>query len=106
MSRRRRRKRRSYRGLITGHIASLWATLTENPSRSAVVGVLCLMSLWLVLTKSLPYALAPTRTNAALALNPNNPVALLIKAEERRAKLVALTTIGAEKAKETGDDGA
>jgi hypothetical protein len=62
------------------------------------------MSLWLVLTKSLPYALAPTRADAALTLNPNNPVALLVKAEERRTKLIALASIGAEKAKGTADD--
>ena len=63
------------------------------------------MSLWLVVTKSLPYALAPTRPDTALALNPNNPVALLVKAEERRAKLVALSSIGGEKAKGAEDDG-
>lgn len=105
MSDRQGRKRQSYRRRITGPIARLWAALLEKPSRSALVGLLSLMSLWLVLTKSLPYALAPTRPDAALALNANNPVALLVKAEERRAKLVALTSIGVEKARGTEDDG-
>ena len=61
------------------------------------------MFLWLVLTKSLPYALAPNSPDTALALNPNNPVALLVKAEEHRAKLVALTNFGVEKPKRTED---
>ena len=98
MSERQGRKRHSYRRRLSGHIASLWAVLIENPSRSALVGVLSLMSLWLVITKSLPYALAPVQPDAALAFNPNNPMALLSKAEKRREKLVAITGIGAEKA--------
>ena len=102
MSKRQGRKRRLYS--ITRHVASLWAPLTENPSRFALVGVISLISLWLVLTKSLPYALAPTRADAALALNPNNPVALLVKAEERRTKLISLVSIGAERAKGTEDE--
>ena len=105
MSQRQGRKRQSYRRRITGPIARLWAALLENPSKSALVGFLSLMFLWLVLTKSLPYALAPNSPDTALALNPNNPVALLAKAEEHRAKLVALTSIGLEKPKGTEDDG-
>ena len=104
MTKRQGRKRRLYRERITRHIASLWAALTDNPSRSVLVGVISLISLWLVLTKSLPYALAPTRADAALALNPNNPVALLVKAEEHRAKLISLVSIGAERAKGTEDE--
>jgi hypothetical protein len=65
MSDRQGRKRQSYRRRITGRIARLWAALLEKPSRSALVGLLSLMSLWLVLTKSLPYALAPTRPDTA-----------------------------------------
>jgi hypothetical protein len=105
MSQRQGRKRQSYRRRITGRIARLWAALLENPSRSALVGLLSLMFLWLVLTKSLPYALAPNSPDTALALNPNNPVALLVKAEEHRAKLVALTNFGVEKPKGMEDGG-
>ena len=98
-----RRNRHSYKRRITAHLASLWAALMENPPRSALVGAISLICLWIVLTGSLPYALAPTQPNAALALNPNNPVALLRKAEERRTKLVAITGIGAEKPNGTED---
>ena len=98
MSKRERRRGHTYKRLITGQIAGLWAALMESPSRSVLVGVVSLTCLWLVLTKSLPYALAPEQPDAALALNPNNPSALLSKAEERRTKLVAITGIGAEKA--------
>ena len=98
-----RRNRHSYKRRITAHLASLWAALMENPPRSALVGAISLICLWLVLTGSLPYALAPTQPDAALALNPNNPVALLREAEERRTKLVAITGIGAEKPNGTED---
>lgn len=104
MSKQRRRKRHSYRLWIMRPLVSFWGALIGNPSRSVLVGVLSLVSLWLVLTKSLPYALATRRPDAALALNPNNPVALLAKAEERRAKLVALSSFGLEKVKGTQDD--
>ncbi len=105
MSRRHERKRHSYRRGIARWTVSCWAVLSENPTRTAVVGVVSLVSLWLVLTKSLPYALAPTRPDAALALNPNNPVALIVKAEELRGRLVEITSIGAEKTKGTEVDG-
>ncbi len=79
------------------------AALIENPARSTFVGAISLICLWLVLTASLPYALAPTQPDAALALNPNNPLALLREADERRTKLVAITGIGAEKPNGTED---
>ncbi len=105
MSKRHERKRHSYRRIIERWIASYWAVLSENPSRTATVGVVSLVSLWLVLTKSLPYALAPGGPDAALALNPNNPVALLVKAEQLRGRLVEITSIGAEKTKGTEEVG-
>ena len=105
MSKRHGRRRQSYKGSIARWIASCWAVLSERPSRTAVVGVVSLVSLWIVLTKSLPYALAPARPDAALALNPNNPVALLAKAEQLRGRLVEITGIGAKKTKGTEGDG-
>ncbi len=105
MSRRQGHRRHSYRRNLLRWIVSHSASLIENPSKTALVGILSLVSLWLILTKSLPYALAPTHPDAALALNPNNPVALLVKAEELRVKLVALTSIGAEKTRGSEDDG-
>ena len=98
-----RRNRHSYKRHITANLASLWAALMENPTRSTLVGVISLICLWLVLTGSLPYALAPTQPDVALTLNPNNPVALLREVEERRTKLVALSGIRAEKPNEIED---
>ncbi len=105
MSKRHGRKRYSYRRVITKCAVSCLAGLMENPSKTALVGLLSLVSIWLILTKSLPYALAPTRPDTALALNPNNPAALLAKAEELRVKLVAITSAGSERARGTGKEG-
>jgi hypothetical protein len=44
----------------------------------------------------LPYALAQAQPNIALALNPNNPVALITNAEELERKLVAFIRVEAE----------
>jgi hypothetical protein len=44
---------------------------------------------WLVLTKSLPFALAPSSPDLALALNPSNPAALIAKAGQIRKELLA-----------------
>ena len=46
------------------------------------------------MTRSLPYALGSTQPDLALRLNPDNPVALIAKAESLRKKLVELATIG------------
>jgi hypothetical protein len=50
------------------------------------------MSIWAILTKSLPYALGPTQPDLALKLNPNNPIALITKAELLRTKFIELAT--------------
>ena len=44
-----------------------------------------------MLTKSLPYAVAPSDPEFALALNPNNPTALIAEAEKVHVKLLTLT---------------
>jgi len=62
--------------------------LREHPLRSGSFGALSLALVWLVLTKSLPYALAPSAPDLALALNPDNPAALIAKAEIFRAQLL------------------
>ncbi len=46
---------------------------------------------WVVVTKSLPYALAPSYPDTALGLNPNNPAALMVKAEQIRQRLLNLS---------------
>ncbi len=103
MSRRRERKGHAHKRLVTAYFAGLGTALAQNPLKSVLVGVLSIMGLWLVLTKSLPYALAPTRPDAALALNPNNPAALLAKAEELRAKLVDISGVDPEKGRAAAD---
>lgn len=52
-----------------------------------VLSVVALTVLWLVLTTTLPYALATTSTATALWLNPNNPVALRVRAQELSSRL-------------------
>jgi hypothetical protein len=47
------------------------------------------MLAWLVLTKSLPFALATSSPDLALALNPANPDALIAKAQQIRSELIA-----------------
>jgi hypothetical protein len=57
------------------------------------------VAVWLIVTKSLPYALAPSQPDLALALNSNNPAALVAKAEEFKKQLVALISVGDEQSK-------
>ncbi len=66
--------------------------------RLASLSALSLALVWLVLTKSLPFALAPSAPDRALALNPNNPAALIAKARQIRARLLALSTTPPEAA--------
>ncbi len=102
MSRRHRRRKRSTAGAIMGRLASTWIA---HPLRTVFVGVLSLAALWVVAAKSLPYALAPAEPDAALALNPNNPVALITKAETLKKKLVELISVETERIK-TGENNA
>lgn len=51
---------------------------------AAVAAVLC----YFVVTKSLPYAVAEANPAFALALNPNNPAALMAKAGQLRERLL------------------
>ena len=97
MSKSHGRKQPSYASAIARRVARRCEGLTAHPLRAGAVGFLTFVAFWVIFTKSLPYALAPTQPDVALALNPNNPVALLAEAEELRAKLVALTGIKAEK---------
>src|SRR5258708_39580863 len=103
MSRRHGRRRHSRVGVIINRVASAWASRIARPLRAGLVGVLSFAALWVVLTKSLPYALAPGQPDVALALSPNNPVALMAKAERLEQRLVALTGGGTEPTK-AGED--
>lgn len=100
MSNRRVRKRVSQTSAIARRAAQAWASVTRRPVQACFVGLLSIAATWAVVTKSLPYALAPASPDIALALDPNNPEALLVKAEELRTKLVALASLEMEKTKE------
>ncbi len=95
----RRSRKHSRRNFFAQRLAGPFAGLAGRPLRAGLVGALSLAALWLVLAKSLPYALAPKNPDAALALNSNNPAALVAKAEAVKRKLVAIIGAGAEAAK-------
>jgi hypothetical protein len=71
--------------------------------RLALIGAISLMLAWLVLTKSLPFALAPSSPDQALALNPSNPAALIAKAQQIRDELL---TRGSPVPEQSGPEGA
>ena len=72
-----------------GRIKELLSPLRAAPLQFAVLAGLSLVLSWLVLTKSLPYALALSDPETALALNSNNPAALIAKAEKVHAQFLA-----------------
>ena len=86
MRKHRRQRRRAVVVLET--LETGFSRLRAHPIRLACFGAIALALFWLVLTKSLPYALAPSAPDLALALNPNNPAALIAKAEMVRAQLL------------------
>ncbi len=83
------RRRRRHRSALLGSFRTGLGRLRAHPLRLALVASLSIGLSWLVLTKSLPFALAPDAPDAALALNPGNPAALLAKARQLRARLIA-----------------
>ena len=86
MSMHRGRRRRSIAMLerIIGGLSRLCA----HPIRLACFVGIGLVLFVFVLTRSLPYALAPSAPELALALDPNNPAALIAKAEILRTQLL------------------
>ena len=65
------------------------ARLRTHPTRAGLIGALGLALAWLTLTKSLPFALAPIAPDWALALNPNNPAALIAKARQISERMIS-----------------
>lgn len=73
-------------------------TADPEPKRSKIcgtvrigfIGTLGLLLFWLVITKSLPTALAPGNPKLAVWLDPSNPVGLLQQAEELSSELINL----------------
>ncbi len=65
-------------------------TAQAHPLRLFFFALLNACLVWAVLTKSLPYVLAASAPDSALALNPNNPEALVAKAGRSRERLLSL----------------
>jgi hypothetical protein len=90
MSRRHKHRRQSGRSRLLATVKGAFGDLAACPLRAGLLLCLGLALVWVVLTKSLPYALAPVAPGTALILNPNNPAALIAKAEKIRDRLLAL----------------
>lgn len=61
---------------------------------------------WLVLTKSLPFALAEANPELALRLDPGNPLALMVLAERARTELLTLRGLDESPPNRNGRTGA
>ncbi len=85
---RKRSRRKHRRRAVLSAFKSRARLIAVHPRRFALLTALCLGLAWMVLTKSLPYALAPFNPDAALLLNPYNPTALMLKAERSRELLM------------------
>ena len=85
---RKHRRRRRHSNAVAGKLKAALSRLRLHPVRFACFGAANLVLFWLVLTKSLPYALASSSPEAALALNSSNPAALIAKAEILRTHLL------------------
>jgi hypothetical protein len=94
MKRQRRRRRGFSSFSLIRSACSTVSGLTSQPLRVGLLSLLISTAIWAILTKSLPYALASSQPDLALKFNPNNPVALVTKAESLRTKLPALATPG------------
>ena len=92
--RRQGRRRRIRLGSRMTRVTSCIGVLKARPLLACVLSLFMLIIIWSILTRSLPYALGSTQPDLALKLNPDNPVALIAKAESLRKKLVELATMG------------
>ncbi len=81
------------------------AKLRAHPLHISLLAAIGLVLGWLVLTKSVPFALAPSDPDRALALSAHNPAALLAKARELREALLLQSSRAAESAPATGSSG-
>jgi hypothetical protein len=72
------------------HAAETISDAARRPARAGSIAFIAVLFSWLVLAKSLPFALAETAPDLALRLNPNHPVALLTLADRAYARLLAL----------------
>ncbi len=89
MSRKHSRKRPAESALHRA-VRHGFETAQAHPLRLFFFALLNACLVWAVLTKSLPYVLAASAPDSALALNPNNPEALVAKAGRSRERLLSL----------------
>ena len=97
------RRRKSLKHVALSRVKALVSPLRASPRRFAAFAGVSLVLSWLVLTQSLPYALAPSHPETALALNSNNPVALIAKAESVHAQLLAATAAAGQTSPQESD---
>lgn len=88
MTRKHRRRHHGGYGILDWLNRNL-AGLRAHPLRAALLGTVGLVLAWLTLTKSLPFALAPSAPDLALALNASNPAALIAKARQTHERMLA-----------------
>ena len=86
---RKHRRHRQRRAALLNWFSGSTARLRAHPFRAGLFGAVGAVLVWLTLIKSLPFALASASPDLALALNPNNPAALIVKAQQIRERLLA-----------------
>jgi hypothetical protein len=97
-----RHLRRRRRFAFTRGIYRSFAPLRAHPLRFAICSAIAIALFWLVLTKSLPYALATSSPDLALALDSRNPAALIAKARQLRERLLVLVSIARQAKSDAG----
>lgn len=86
-----RPRRQRFRSGLAAIRASTIGELRAHPARAVGISALCLTLLALIATTTLPAALARHAPELALALNPDQPEALMRLARQARAELRALS---------------
>lgn len=89
-------------GAVTAATLQARQKLRAHPKRGISVLAICLALVVLVMTSTLPIALAPLAPQLALMLSPNNPDALLAKANRIRAD--GLATMDEKERSDSGSD--
>ena len=95
--RERRRRRRHGSRILSGFQKGL-ARLRHHPLRLTLIVAFGSALTWLVVTKSLPFALAPAAPELALALDPNNPAALIARARQIGKRILEQSAASSEAA--------
>lgn len=86
-------KRRSRLSEATRPIRVAIRDVARYPQQLGILALASLGLAWLILTKTLPYALAATAPETALWLSPEHPAALVVIAERHRTRLLELANL-------------